>query len=107
MQPSLLFTDTLRDKIEYLVDTLQVKQFIMYVHPFVDAYLKKGFVSEYRRWWFKYGRSFRIEADQSLALLQYRVVDHNRNEIDLKEEKDTSSATTKKERRSRSQKDID
>jgi ribonuclease G len=107
VQPSLLFTDTLRDKIEYLVDTLQVKQFIMYVHPFVDAYLKKGFVSEYRRWWFKYGRSFRIEADQSLALLQYRVVDHNRNEIDLKEEKDTSSATTKKERRSRSQKEID
>ena len=108
VQPSLLFTDTLKDKIDYLVNTLGVKDFIMYVHPFVDAYLKRGFISEYRRWWWEYGRSFSIVPDQSLAYLEYRVVDRNRNEIDLKEEKDTSSSTSKKERRSRNQhKDID
>ncbi len=41
VRPSLLFTDTLHEKLDYLVKTLKVKHFILYVHPFVSAYLKK------------------------------------------------------------------
>ena len=107
VQPSLLFTDMLKDKIDYLVNSLRVNNFIMYVHPFVDAFLKKGFISEYWRWRREFGRKFRILPDQSLNYLQYRVIDKDKNEIDLKEEKDTSSAITKKERRSRNQKEND
>lgn len=101
VQPSLLFTDVLKDKIDYLVNSLHTDRFIMYVHPFVDAYLKKGLVSEYFRWRREFGRRFKILPDQSLAYLQYRVIDKDGNEIDLKEEKDTSSSASKKERRSR------
>lgn len=95
VQPSLLFTDTLKEKIEYLVNSLKIKGFVMYVHPFVDAYLKKGILSTYRRWRMEYGRKFRILPDQSLAYLQYRVVDGERNEIDLQEEKDMDSSSSK------------
>jgi ribonuclease G len=102
VQPSLLFTDLLKDKIDYLVNTLNVNNFIMYVHPFVDAYLKKGLVSEYWKWRREFKRKFRILPDQSLNYLQYKVIDKDHNEIDLKEEKDTSSSeTSKKERRSK------
>ena len=102
VQPSLLFTDKLKDKIDYLVNTLNVNSFIMYVHPFVDAYLKKGLVSEYWKWRREFKRRFRIQPDQSLNYLEYKVFDKDRNEIDLKEEKDTSSSeTSKKERRSK------
>ena len=102
VQPSLLFTDKLKDKIDYLVNTLNVNSFIMYVHPFVDAYLKKGLVSEYWKWRREFKRKFRILPDQSLNYLEYKVLDKERNEIDLKEEKDTSSSeTSKKERRSK------
>ena len=102
VQPSLLFTDLLKDKIDYLVNTLNVNNFIMYVHPFVDAYLKKGIVSDYWKWRREFKRKFRILPDQSLNYLEYKVFDKDRNEIDLKEEKDTSSSeTSKKERRSK------
>jgi ribonuclease G len=102
VQPSLLFTDKLKDKVDYLVHTLNVNSFIMYVHPFVDAYLKKGIVSEYWKWRREFKRRFRILPDQSLNYLEYRVIDKDHNEIDLKDEKDTSSSeTTKKERRSK------
>lgn len=95
VQPSLLFTDTLHEKLEYLVNTLKVKHFILYVHPYVSAYLKKGFPSLYRRWQLEFGFNFRIIPDESLAYLAYRVVDRDRNEIDLKEEKDIDSSATK------------
>ncbi len=104
IQPSLLFTDTLKEKLTYLLKELNVSDFIVYVHPFVDAYLKKGLISMYRRWKMELGGKFKIMADESLAYLQYRVLDKNRNEIDLKEEKDldkTSSVKTKTKAKNR------
>ncbi|MDE5635435.1 MAG: ribonuclease E/G, partial [Muribaculaceae bacterium] len=95
IQPSLLFTDVLYEKLEYLVKDLKVSNFVMYVHPYVDAYLKKGLLSTYRRWRMSIGGSWRIVADQALAYLQYRVVDRNHVEIDLKEEKDLDSSASK------------
>ena len=103
VMPSLLFTDRLKDKLEYLINDLKVRDFIMYVHPFVDAYLKKGFFSLYRKWRREFGRNFKIMADQDLAYLQYRVIDNHKQEIDLSEEKDTSSSSSKKENRQRKQ----
>ena len=95
VQPSLLFTDLLREKIDYLVDELKQTGFKMYVHPFVDAYLKKGLISTFRRWRMETGKKFNVRPDQSLAYLQYRVLDAKGNEIDLKEEKDIDSSATK------------
>jgi ribonuclease G len=99
VQPSLLFTDTLYEKLEYLVNTLDVSNFIMYVHPYVEAYIKRGiFNSIYRQWRRKLGRKFKVLPDQSLAYLQYRVLDKDRNEIDLKEEKDMNASSSDKTR---------
>jgi len=98
VQPSILFTDTLFEKLDYVVNHLKMRDFIMYVHPYVDAYIKKGFplFRLYDKWRRQLGRGFRIIADESLAMLQYRVIDSRRNEIDLKEEKDMNSSSSEK-----------
>lgn len=96
VQPSLLFTDTLHQKLEYLVHDLKVRDFVMYVHPFVDAYLKKGIISMYRRWRMELGAKFKILPSQELAYLQYKVLDATRNEIDLQEEKDLDKSSSTK-----------
>lgn len=96
VQPSLLFTDTLHEKLIYLVNHLGVKNFILYVHPFADAYIKKGIISLYRKWKLELGGKFKVLPDQSLAYLQYRVIDSNHNEIDLQEEKDLDKTSQTK-----------
>lgn len=95
VQPSLLFTDVLKEKLDYLINNLHESGFTMYVHPYVDAYLKKGLLSLYRKWKMEFGSRFKILPDQSLAYLQYRVIDSKKNEIDLAEEKDMDSSSTK------------
>lgn len=95
IQPSLLFTDTLYEKLAYLTGELNQQDFTLYIHPFIDAYVKKGLLSLYRKWRMEFGRKFKIVPDQSLAYLQYRVIDKNGNEIDLKEEKDVDSSASK------------
>ena len=83
--PSILLPDRLEDKISYLTNNLNVKKFILQVHPFVAAYLKKGFYSLELKWKFKYGFGFKIIPNEALAAVQYRFLDHDHNEIDLKE----------------------
>ncbi len=104
--PSILFTDTLFDKLEYMVKNLGMRDFIMYVHPFVDAYLKKGlFHTIYGSWRSKLGRCFKIMPDESMAYLQYRIVDKDRNEVIVRDEKDEghSSASKTADKRKRSE----
>ncbi len=97
VQPSILFTDTLFDKLQYIVETLGMRDFIMYVHPYVDAYIKKGiFSSMYGRWRRTLGRCFKVLPDESLAYLQYRVVDKDRNELNLIDEKDNGQTSASK-----------
>ncbi len=100
VQPSLLFTDKLEEKLEYLTQNLDVKKFTMYIHPFVDAYIKKGVFSIYGKWRRKFGRGFKVVPDESLAYLQYRVLDADGMEIYLHEESDMSSAQSKNKTRS-------
>lgn len=101
IQPSLLFTDKLKEKLDFLVNDLDVKKFIMYVHPFVEAYVKKGVFSLYGKWRREFGRGCRIVADESLAYMQYRAVNEKGEEIDLKEESDLNSSHSKSQTRSK------
>ncbi|MDE7441478.1 MAG: Rne/Rng family ribonuclease [Muribaculaceae bacterium] len=95
VQPSILFTEKLEEKLDYLVNSLKVKKFILYIHPYVEAYVKKGMFSLYGRWKRKFGRGFKVVPDEALAYLEYRVLDGSGKEVDLKEESDMSSSQSK------------
>ncbi len=95
IQPSLLFTDKLEEKLDYLVNHLKVSRFTMYIHPFVDAYIKKGLISLYGKWRRRFGRSFKIVPDESMAYLEYKVIDHSGKQIDIHEERDMQSSQSK------------
>lgn len=105
VQPSLLFTDKLEEKIDYLVNSLNVNKFTLYTHPFVEAYVKKGMFSLYGKWRRRFGRGFKVVADESLAYLEYKVIDSEHKEIDLKEESDINSSHSKNRIRSKRDRD--
>ena len=86
IRPSILFTDRLEDKISYLVHKLKVRNFSLHVHPFIAAFINKGFFSLKWQWRCKYAFRFKLIPNQSLAFLEYKFYDGNKNEIDLKEE---------------------
>jgi len=89
VKPSILFPDQLEAKLEYLTTDLNVKQFRLHVHPFIAAYLKKGWIfSRLFKWKRRFGWGFKLIPNQSMELLQYKVYDANNNEVDLKQEID-------------------
>lgn len=86
IKPSILFTDTLESKIDYLVNKLRVKTFTLHIHPYIFAYLNQGILSLKRKWQMKYGFGIKIIPNQKLAFLEYHFYDTKGEEIDMKEE---------------------
>ena len=89
IKSSILFTDQLERKIDRLVNKIGIAKFYLHVHPYVAAYINKGFISLRRKWQLKYGFGVHIIPSQKLAFLQYEFYDSQGEFIDMKEEIET------------------
>jgi ribonuclease G len=85
-KPSILFTDSLEGKIDCLVNKHNVKKFTLHLHPYVAAFVNKGVFSLTWKWKLKYARGLTVIPNQSLAFLEYKFYDSDKNELDMKEE---------------------
>ncbi len=83
---SILFVDAMEEKIAYLVKKMKLRRISVHLHPYVAAYINSGIFSQKLKWRLKYSLLLKIIPNQSLALLDYKIFDGKRNEIDLKEE---------------------
>ena len=87
MKGSVLFTDQLEEKLKDLVHRLGLSYVNVHVHPYVAAYLTKGFlVSIARRWKLQIARGIRVTPNQSLGFLDYKFLDKEGNEIETLDE---------------------
>lgn len=82
---SILFVDFLASRIEMVEKQLKTKRFVLYVHPFVYAFLRQGCFSILCRWRWKYGFRFKVLPNYDYSLLQYRFVDSDGNELDVQD----------------------
>ena len=83
VRPSVLLTDDIERSLSFILDKVKTRKLVLNVHPFLAAYLKKGFMPVYRKWNRKYGISLKVQALTSYNMLEYHFFDRHENEIDL------------------------
>jgi ribonuclease G len=83
IMPAILFVDELESKVNYILKDLNKKRLIIKVHPYIAAYLTKGFKNYRNRWIFKFFKWIRIESNNALSFLEYHFYDENKEEIIL------------------------
>ncbi|RIH64824.1 Rne/Rng family ribonuclease [Mariniphaga sediminis] len=83
IMPTVLFVDDLDGKVKYILKDLNKKKLLVTVHPYIAAYLNKGFKSYRNRWFFQFFKWVRIEPNNSLSFLEYHFFDENMEEIIL------------------------
>jgi len=83
IKPTILFTDELQSKLAFIVDKIKTKKLILNVHPFVEAWLKKGIFPIFRKWNLKFRISLKVQPVTSYHMLEYHFYDRDENEIDL------------------------
>jgi ribonuclease G len=81
--PSVVFIDQLDSNLEYLANKLTSKIITLKVHPYVEAFLKKGLLSQKRKWMLRYKKWIKIKSDPSYTFFEYHFFESGGEEIEL------------------------
>ena len=57
----------------------------LHAHPYVEAFLKKGFISKPMRWYMEHQKWIRIVPNNDFHLMEYKFFDDNEDEIRMQE----------------------
>lgn len=83
VQASILFAEEIETNLNFLITDRKESKITLLVHPYLEAYFKKGFISKQWRWFFKYKKWVDVKGVTANHLLQYTFLDKNNNEIAL------------------------
>ena len=81
-EAAILLIDKIEDKLEYLVKEKKVRFVELRVHPFVEAYLKKGWFSQRWKWARKYRIRLKILGVPSYYIYEYKFFNQLNREIE-------------------------
>lgn len=81
IRPSMIYIDEIENNLKYLLLDQNEKEVTLQVHPFVYAYLTKGFISIRRKWMWKYHKTIHIQEVKSFHILQSCYLNKNGEEI--------------------------
>lgn len=81
---SVPVAEKIDDHLRLLVNERHLTKLTLKVHPYVYAYLTKGFPSFHLKWRFKLSQGIKVVASDSLGLVEYKILDNTTNkEVDL------------------------
>jgi ribonuclease G len=83
VQASILFAEEIESNLNYLLLDRQEKQVSLLVHPYLEAFFKKGIWSKQMQWFFKYKKWITVRGVTAHHLLQYSFVNKENEEIAL------------------------
>jgi ribonuclease G len=80
---SILTSDLIEKNIEHLLVKQNEKDLVLALHPYLHAYFTQGIISQRVRWYFKYKRWIKLVKDTSMAIIEYKFLNKEGEEIQL------------------------
>lgn len=81
---TILLIDDIENHMRFLFQQQNQKKITLVCHPFIEAYLTKGFYSIQRKWFVKYKKKLTIRKSDAYSFLEYKFFDSSKEEIRLK-----------------------
>ena len=83
VQASILFAEEIESNLNYLILDRKEAHVSLLVHPYLEAFFKKGIYSRQVKWFFKYKKWISVRGVTAHHLLQYSFVNKKNEEITL------------------------
>lgn len=84
IQASVLIIDEIENTLRYILQEQNEENVTVCVHPYLEAYISKGFFSSLKRKWRKqFGKRFNVRAISSYDFLEYSFLNKENQEIIL------------------------
>lgn len=96
VESTLFFVDELESAIAIFMKKTKIKKLIVHLHPFVHAYVSKGFLgfgSLLSKWKTKYGKGLSLVPDQSVGIVEAQYYDMEKNDLSHFLDEDVKSQT--------------
>lgn len=81
--PSIVISDEIEQKIAYLVKNVNLKNITLVAHPYITAYVLRGFPSIRSKWFFQYKRWLKVKEDPTFHFGEYKFLNAVGEEIEL------------------------
>ena len=81
VQASILFAEEIESNLNFLIEDKGIKDVVLLVHTYLEAYLKKGLISMQMKWFLKYKKWIPVRGITEHQLLQYSFVTKENEEI--------------------------
>jgi len=83
VQPTILLLEEIERDLQFILQSRPNISLNIHVHPYIEAYLKRGFWNQQKKWYMKYRKWIRIKVEDELNLTDYAFYDGNQDEIRL------------------------
>ncbi|WP_342646582.1 Rne/Rng family ribonuclease [Mucilaginibacter sp. CSA2-8R] len=83
IRSSILLLDDIENNFNYILVEQNEKNITLVVHPYIEAYIKKGLISRQMKWYFKYSQWIKVKANPSYQITEFRFMNAKDEEIKL------------------------
>jgi ribonuclease G len=81
VQASVVMTDDIQRDLDFILQSRPKGKLYLHVHPFVEAYLTKGFPNQVMRWYLKHQKWVRVKAEPEYPMTVFKFFDEHEDEI--------------------------
>ena len=83
IKASIILMDDIENNLNYILKEQNEKSITLCVHPYIEAYIKKGIISRQMRWFFDYSKWVKVKAVTSYYLTEFHFLNSKEEEIKL------------------------
>ena len=83
IKASIVLMDDIESNMNYILNEQNEKNIILCVHPYIEAFIKKGLFSLRWKWFLKFGQLIKVKAEPSYHLTEFHFFSSKEEEIKL------------------------
>ena len=84
VEATVLLDQEIKNHLNYVLQEQNGNNITLQVHPYVGAYLNRGWIPMRWQWRFKYNKNIKLETSSECEFLEYHLFDENGEEIRFK-----------------------
>jgi len=83
VSPTIIFDEQIENQLAFMVNEKGYKSLILKLHPYIAAFITKGFISKRIKWMMKYNAKIKVIPISSYSLLEFHFFDRDDIEIEF------------------------
>jgi ribonuclease G len=83
IRPTILLLDDIENNFNFILEEQNEKNITLCVHPYIEAFIKKGLFNRQMKWYFKYNQWIKVKTNPAYQITEFHFFSSKDEEIKL------------------------